>query len=148
MLLVVLNEVDNEQRVTDHHAGECDDADDRGRGEVGTQQPVPRKDTNDPEWHSGHRDQRNEERLVIGDEQEIDCGQRSAERHQHVAVDIERHAHSTIPKKLVAVDDIRRGLARSEEHTCELQSLMRISYAVFCLKNKYQPKSPTNQKEK
>src|SRR3546814_9795631 len=26
--------------------------------------------------------------------------------------------------------------ARSEEHTSELQSLMRISYAVFCLKNK------------
>src|SRR3546814_7061632 len=28
------------------------------------------------------------------------------------------------------------GLARSEEHTSELQSLMRISYAVFCLKKK------------
>src|SRR3546814_5075668 len=27
------------------------------------------------------------------------------------------------------------GLLRSEEHTSELQSLMRISYAVFCLKN-------------
>src|SRR3546814_3024312 len=27
-------------------------------------------------------------------------------------------------------------LARSEEHTSELQSLMRISYAVFCFKNK------------
>src|SRR3546814_4324625 len=30
--------------------------------------------------------------------------------------------------------DIRR--RRSEEHTSELQSLMRISYAVFCLKKK------------
>src|SRR3546814_2841339 len=29
---------------------------------------------------------------------------------------------------------------RSEEHTSELQSLMRISYAVFCLKNKNQHK--------
>src|SRR3546814_4075237 len=28
------------------------------------------------------------------------------------------------------------GLSRSDEHTSELQSLMRISYAVFCLKNK------------
>src|SRR3546814_9901693 len=28
---------------------------------------------------------------------------------------------------------------RSEEHTSELQSLMRISYAVFCLKQKTQP---------
>src|SRR3546814_4864477 len=32
---------------------------------------------------------------------------------------------------------IRRGfVTRSEEHTSELQSLMRISYAVFCLKKK------------
>src|SRR3546814_5548045 len=30
----------------------------------------------------------------------------------------------------------RRPLPRSEEHTSELQSLMRISYAVFCLKKK------------
>src|SRR3546814_20515163 len=29
---------------------------------------------------------------------------------------------------------------RSEEHTSELQSLMRISYAVFCLKKKKKPK--------
>src|SRR3546814_9347736 len=33
-------------------------------------------------------------------------------------------------------DGGRSGLARSEEHTSELQSLMRISYAVFCLKTK------------
>src|SRR3546814_6196288 len=31
---------------------------------------------------------------------------------------------------------VRSGAARSEEHTSELQSLMRISYAVFCLKKK------------
>src|SRR3546814_2934438 len=30
----------------------------------------------------------------------------------------------------------RRNALRSEEHTSELQSLMRISYAVFCLKKK------------
>src|SRR3546814_9054136 len=30
----------------------------------------------------------------------------------------------------------RGGRSRSEEHTSELQSLMRISYAVFCLKKK------------
>src|SRR3546814_4609280 len=34
-----------------------------------------------------------------------------------------------------------RGLRRSEEHTSELQSLMRISYAVFCLKKKNNNKS-------
>src|SRR3546814_971966 len=32
--------------------------------------------------------------------------------------------------------DVTRQDRRSEEHTSELQSLMRISYAVFCLKNK------------
>src|SRR3546814_8935893 len=32
----------------------------------------------------------------------------------------------------------RHALMRSEEHTSELQSLMRISYAVFCLKKKNQ----------
>src|SRR3546814_985843 len=31
---------------------------------------------------------------------------------------------------------LREIVARSEEHTSELQSLMRISYAVFCLKTK------------
>src|SRR3546814_4415849 len=39
-----------------------------------------------------------------------------------------------------AFDDRRRDArARSEEHTSELQSLMRISYAVFCLKKKRDP---------
>src|SRR3546814_5531190 len=33
---------------------------------------------------------------------------------------------------------VRRRAGRSEEHTSELQSLMRISYAVFCLKKKNQ----------
>src|SRR3546814_4984838 len=32
--------------------------------------------------------------------------------------------------------EVRAQLLRSEEHTSELQSLMRISYAVFCLKQK------------
>src|SRR3546814_8468870 len=34
---------------------------------------------------------------------------------------------------------------RSEEHTSELQSLMRISYAVFCLKKKTQITKPIKQ---
>src|SRR3546814_9834231 len=40
------------------------------------------------------------------------------------------------------------GIPRSEEHTSELQSLMRISYAVFCLKKKKivpPPRSDTHQ---
>src|SRR3546814_8946536 len=37
---------------------------------------------------------------------------------------------------LLALFAIMTPLGRSEEHTSELQSLMRISYAVFCLKKK------------
>src|SRR3546814_5596683 len=46
--------------------------------------------------------------------------------------------HGTISNLAVALAglDIARALGRSEEHTSELQSLMRISYAVFCLKKK------------
>src|SRR3546814_15261643 len=38
--------------------------------------------------------------------------------------------------KLEAGKTMKCNMARSEEHTSELQSLMRISYAVFCLKKK------------
>src|SRR3546814_8783345 len=37
------------------------------------------------------------------------------------------------------------GVSRSEEHTSELQSLMRISYAVFCLKKTTNHNSDTKQ---
>src|SRR3546814_6880065 len=37
--------------------------------------------------------------------------------------------------------DVAKGVVRSEEHTSELQSLMRRSYAVFCLKKKNQNKN-------
>src|SRR3546814_1031298 len=41
----------------------------------------------------------------------------------------------------------QRDLARSEEHTSELQSLMRNSYAVFCLKKKRNRQSSNTQNE-
>src|SRR3546814_1341572 len=40
-------------------------------------------------------------------------------------------AHALVAKADVVIEN------RSEEHTSELQSLMRISYAVFCLKKKH-----------
>src|SRR3546814_6299614 len=39
-------------------------------------------------------------------------------------------------------------IRRSEEHTSELQSLMRISYAVFCLKKKKQQTNPKTTQQK
>src|SRR3546814_5547881 len=47
---------------------------------------------------------------------------------------------------LFAIGLDRGRITRSEEHTSELQSLMRISYAVFCLKKKKtSPTHNTNQ---
>src|SRR3546814_9459239 len=45
-----------------------------------------------------------------------------------------------------AVHQRRYFLSRSEEHTSELQSLMSISYAVFCLKQKKKPKIKESKK--
>src|SRR3546814_8317968 len=67
-------------------------------------------------------------------------GDRQIKRHAHGKIrtegGIHRQAHCLYA-------DIYRGFRRddavqyrSEEHTSELQSLMRISYAVFCLKKK------------
>src|SRR3546814_4911037 len=47
-------------------------------------------------------------------------------RQQSIRCDVERYAQKNVCRPLI----------RSEEHTSELQSLMRISYAVFCLKKK------------
>src|SRR3546814_7431503 len=41
--------------------------------------------------------------------------------------------------------NIGKAVARSEEHTSELQSLMRISYAVFCLKKKKKKSNTVKQ---
>src|SRR3546814_7046463 len=66
-------------------------------------------------------------------------------RHPGVSIHLDTHSSSTV-RQLVANQQFDIGLAtrahevagmsasRSEEHTSELQSLMRISYAVFCLK--------------
>src|SRR3546814_4650248 len=52
---------------------------------------------------------------------------------------------SPAPNVLVMSLAKDKGLAsRSEEHTSELQSLMRISYAVFCLKKKHVNTQPHN----
>src|SRR3546814_9925203 len=70
----------------------------------------------------------------------------------HIAeVEIDPDTGVVRVERMTAVDDVGRVInpmivegqihGRSEEHTSELQSLMRISYAVFCLKKK----KPTTQ---
>src|SRR3546814_18518717 len=54
------------------------------------------------------------------------CGARGVVVHRRLANPFAPPADGRVPPRE----------ARSEEHTSELQSLMRISYAVFCLKKK------------
>src|SRR3546814_2752689 len=52
----------------------------------------------------------------------------------------QRRAFSKRARAIETVLEAGDEAARSEEHTSELQSLMRISYAVFCLKKKNKQK--------
>src|SRR3546814_2534734 len=66
---------------------------------------------------------------------EFDTAKRR-DQQQFDAIDRSRVVHRA-PRQ-------RRAGHRSEEHTSELQSLMRISYAVFCLKKKKHPDHHTH----
>src|SRR3546814_3159228 len=62
------------------------------------------------------------------------------DRRHHPGADRGVHPDGLLPRidrrHLSPILDDARDLDRSEEHTSELQSLVRISYAVFCLKKK------------
>src|SRR3546814_10183982 len=83
---------------------------------------------------------------VLGDGHAVLGDARGAERllqHHVAALRAERHLdgigqHVDAAQHAVARIDVELHVlgSRSEEHTSELQSLMRISYAVFCLKKK------------
>src|SRR3546814_2838539 len=85
----------------------------------------------------------------------LDCdGERRAHRLAQFARDTALLAIRITAQRMLAAETGRdrvllvrvvdRRLGRSEEHTSELQSLMRISYAVFCLKKKtYQQNTHT-----
>src|SRR3546814_2725453 len=49
---------------------------------------------------------------------------------------VERQLGYKHAKYVMEIEAVHELTSRSEEHTSELQSLMRISYAVFCLKKK------------
>src|SRR3546814_4466507 len=83
---------------------------------------------------------------VAGEEREHPVRHREVNRQQQAeGADLDRREHQS---RILDVQETRvsqqsdEAEERSEEHTSELQSLMRISYAVFCLKKK---KIKTNQ---
>src|SRR3546814_2146386 len=55
-----------------------------------------------------------------------------------------RGASSEAELERILLNELGCYYTRSEEHTSELQSLMRISYAVFCLKNKTKQQNATH----
>src|SRR3546814_1025530 len=57
-------------------------------------------------------------------------------RRGHYPVRTEEELDAIVKEMRVEAPSDEAGRHRSEEHTSELQSLMRISYAVFCLKKK------------
>src|SRR3546814_3747806 len=74
-----------------------------------------------------------------GDQQTIGRSQRVYTEETHGRGRVENDDVIVVPHFLQS--DPEHAERRSEEHTSELQSLMRISYAVFCLKKKTKHKS-------
>src|SRR3546814_9837439 len=105
--------------------------------------PICQDDADEAQQHgfaigaSGHRQQR--ARDHAGDEPGQEAGGREGDmrlgnepdRHPRRIAAHERHEQATEFQEADRID-----IARSEEHTSELQSLMLISYTVFCLKKK------------
>src|SRR3546814_5403442 len=77
----------------------------------------------------------------------IEIGDEVGYTSQEVAAEFES-ARRRIGVPITAEQALQLGVLRSEEHTSELQSLMRISYAVFCLKNKTQTERIHKHKDK
>src|SRR3546814_4097607 len=71
---------------------------------------------------------------------EIGLGQRLAADRHRLKIDVRVAVVLRVDRQRLAIGHGQFRLLRSEEHTSELQSLMRISYAVFCLKKKNKTK--------
>src|SRR3546814_3787098 len=88
-----------------------------------------------------HRRRRGADRARIDRARRILCSLHPAKR----GLKMEASARAEIAVETLHEHGISFGEAvRSEEHTSELQSLMRISYAVFCLQKKKQTRHKLN----
>src|SRR3546814_9322771 len=92
-----------------------------------------------PKRRSANRGQHHRDaelaREVIGVAAGPHLGDRGAAGRHHQRLTLDGAAAGRKMETLAALLDLR-DRRRSEEHTSELQSLMRISYAVFCLNKK------------
>src|SRR3546814_3909059 len=83
-----------------------------------------------------------------GDEEEKDDPKQGRQRHRRERPLVPFPVLSGHPPMPSGLDAWHCYMPRSEEHTSELQSLMRISYAVFCLKKKTKQTYNTYSKHK
>src|SRR3546814_9419488 len=101
------------------------------------------------EEHHGQQDEAEHELPAVGpaadeslqQDEESGAGERPEEAPDAAEDDEDDDLAGTLPRQHRRADETvqlgkERAGERSEEHTSELQSLMRISYAVFCLKKK------------
>src|SRR3546814_5727551 len=83
---------------------------------------------------------RSEQRIDMLGDRPVDAEQRDPSRQRrrqfHIGAGSPERGVAAPGQAIMEDDEIADFLVRSEEHTSELQSLMRISYAVFCLKKK------------
>src|SRR3546814_17167719 len=77
--------------------------------------------------------------ILFGNVRNLEINDVADPRHVDTArgdIGRDEQPHLSRTERLERGGALRLALVRSEEHTSELQSLMRISYAVFCLKKK------------
>src|SRR3546814_4308093 len=72
----------------------------------------------------------------IDNRHQVECLRQMRREKQPAACSLQRLNDWHRPQTISVGFHDRAARRRSEEHTSELQSLMRTSYAVFCLKNK------------
>ncbi len=77
-------EFDQQDRISDDDAGERDETDHRGGGEIGAEQPVAGDDADQRQRDRRHHHQRQQERSELGHHQDVDQHQRRAEGDTHV----------------------------------------------------------------
>src|SRR3546814_10198423 len=101
-------------------------------------------------WYSDAQDPKPHDHKCEGKEKHTDHCQGSHKLgvDQIIPVNWLGHDPAQGASALFGIDCVEtQANARSEENTSELQSLMRISYAVFCLKKKKNTKNKPRQRE-
>src|SRR3546814_4747724 len=135
-MIMAVDVLDDDDRRIDQQAQRQDQ---REQSDAVDRHPAKQIGAKGDREDDGHR-HRNDQRLAPAEEQQHDeaDGDERDRQMLHQPVDGLVGFLAVVPggDDMDRAGDEARLHPRSEEHTSELQSLMRISYAVFCLKKK------------